>query len=96
MELNNSSIYGATQASPSLIPALIELDIQSTGEHRLMRCPSCSQFWQLSRARLWRNVPYLFKVPEPDRAVWIQEPYMQPDEMVEYNKRTGDYITSNT
>lgn len=96
LELNNTSIYRATQASPGLVTVLVEVATESTREHRLLRCPSCLRFWQVSRARLWGNVEYLFKVPEPELSVWIHEPYMQPDEMVEYNKRTADYIKKNT
>jgi|ERR1700733_2908937 hypothetical protein len=96
LELNNTSIYGATQRSPGFLPGLLELNDHLSGEHRLMKCPSCGQFWQVSRARLWGNLEYLFKVPEAEQSVWLEGPYIQPDEMVCYNKAIAEYINRNT
>lgn len=49
--------------------------------HKLLRCLKCQQSWQSSYA--WDGAgEYLFKVPTISLEEWVEEPYMQPDEML--------------
>jgi len=53
-------------------------------EHVLFKCPSCNQFWQLARAWVSGNEPYLFRVPSITKGEWIRERYQDPDELLDY------------
>jgi len=64
------------------IIAWVELIAEdSSGEHKLYRCPACSQLWQRSLDWMRGNSAYAFKVPAIDIATWIGQPFVQPDEL---------------
>lgn len=65
------------------------------GEHKLLKCRTCGQYWQISRAWNWGNDEYLFKVPGIQTEEWLFEPYVQPDELLMYNSMMHDYIKKN-
>ncbi len=65
------------------------------GEHKLLKCSMCDQYWQISRAWNWGNDEYLFKVPRIQSDEWLKEPYVQPDELLIYNSMMQDYIQKN-
>ena len=57
---------------------------------RLYKCETCEQFWQESEAWGWDNWGkpiYLFKVPAISTAEWLQEPYIQPHELLVFGAR---------
>jgi hypothetical protein len=56
----------------------------STGEHRLLRCSVCDQHWQVSRAWNWGNDPYAFRIPSVSKEEWLQDRFVDPDELLIY------------
>jgi hypothetical protein len=51
----------------------------------LYKCDGCGQFWQGSRAWNWGNEIYFFKIPAISTAEWLEEPYIQPHELLIFN-----------
>ena len=67
----------------------------SLGEHKLLKCPLCGQYWQISCAWNWSNGKYLFKVPDIKINEWLSKPYVQPDELLIYTAMMHDYVDKN-
>lgn len=91
LELDNTSIYKRIQDSKPLLKQLALLAAHPDGEQKLFRCQVCYQLWQYSRAQLWGNNAYLFKVPDVHTEDWLKSAYLSPDEIVEYNKAIRSY-----
>src|ERR1043165_3602908 len=92
LQLNSGSIYKRLTETRSFLPALQLVAEHPGGEHKLFCCPFCSQYWQLSKAWMWNNVEYAFKVEEVMPEDWQQEPYLPPDEMTAYTRGIQAFI----
>lgn len=66
------------------------------GEHKLYHCSSCNQLWQGSRAWNWGNDEYLFRVPPIEVSSWLQEVFVQPDELLIFTAVIADFLRQNT
>lgn len=84
IELDRKSINERIKETKSLKTQLkvIAKYQKANAGHKLLRCPGCQQFWQASYAWNFGAKEYLFKVPEISVDEWLEEPYMQPDEML--------------
>ena len=84
LEMLRKVISKRIKETKKLKKALNLLTKSEDGEHVLMNCESCGQYWQGSRAWNWGNDLYLFRVPKIANEDWQQEPYVQPDELLIY------------
>ncbi len=96
LELDNASIYRRIQESKVLLGRFELVVAHPDGELRLFCCLVCGQHWQSSRARLWGNNPYLFKVPSATYQDWLNSAYVSPDEVLEYNKSIRQFRNGQT
>jgi predicted RNA-binding Zn-ribbon protein involved in translation (DUF1610 family) len=70
-------------AETKRISAALQFIAEHPGkEHRLYECPVCGQMWQRSMAWMLGNKAYLFKVPPIENEQWLQQPFVQPDELL--------------
>lgn len=95
LEMLRKVISKRIKESKKLKKVLNLLTKSEDGEHVLMNCKSCGQYWQSSRAWNWGNDPYLFRVPEIKNADWRQEPYVQPDELLVYVASLQDILSQS-
>ena len=65
------------------------------GEHKFYRGGSCGQFWQGSRAWNWGNDEYLFRVPAVEVSHWLEEVFVQPDELLIFTEVLSDFLRQN-
>ena len=84
LKAKRKSISRRIQETKTLKKALTLISKHIDGETSLYLCEDCGQYWQGSRAWNWGNHEYLFKVPETQVAEWKDEPYVQPDELIDY------------
>src|SRR5215204_718490 len=92
LQLDTSSIYERLAQTRSILPNFQLVAAREDGEHKLFRCPVCSQAWQLSKAWIWNNVEYVFKVLKGSPVAWQKNFYLPPDEMTYYNKTLREFI----
>ncbi|MBE1300761.1 MAG: hypothetical protein GJ680_12760 [Alteromonadaceae bacterium] len=78
LEMLRKVISKRIKESKRLKKKLTLLATTEDGEHVLMKCDSCNQHWQGSRAWNWGNDLYLFRVPKLEPIEWQQEVYVQP------------------
>lgn len=84
LEMLRKVISKRIKETKKLKKALKLLSKSDDGEHVLMECEGCGQYWQGSRAWNWGNDLYLFHVPKITTEDWQQEVYVQPDELLIY------------
>src|SRR5439155_25550096 len=92
LELLRKAIDDRIRASKSLRKRLELIAEDPSGEHRLYRCPTCAVLWQRSLAWNWGNKEYLFTVPEIDPALWKEQVYVQPDELLIFAAVFGRFM----
>jgi len=96
LELYRKAISKRIRQTKTLKRKLETIAEHGEGEHRLLKCSSCGQFWQSSHAWNWGNNEYLFQVPLIQIDEWLTEPYMQPDELLIYSAVMQRYMDNNT
>jgi hypothetical protein len=94
LELTRSAVSRRIRETKRLENRL-ELVHDSEAEHRLYRCPVCTQLWQCNRAWNWENNAYLFRVPSISLVEWLAEPFQAPDEMLIYSAVMSDFFEKN-
>jgi hypothetical protein len=92
LEFRRAAISKRIRQSKKLKKTLQMIVEHGAGEHKLLKCPECDQYWQSSRAWNWGNDEYLFKVPDITSDEWLQEPYIQPDELLIYDAVMRNYM----
>jgi hypothetical protein len=92
LSLDTGSIFRRLSQIIGSVDRLQSIAEHREGEHQLLNCSDCGQYWQRSRAWIWNNTYYVFRVPEILGDEWLKEPYLPPDEMVYFNKCIGDYL----
>jgi hypothetical protein len=90
LELRRDAISRRIKETKRLLKVLAPLATDATGEHRLLRCSECAQHWQVSRAWSWGNDPYVFRVPTIAIEDWIQQQFVEPDELLIYAAAVHD------
>lgn len=95
LEFFRDAIGERIKLSRPLKKALVLIDDEPSGEHKLYRCNRCGQLWQSSRAWNWGNHEYLFKVPLIEAVDWKATVYVQPDELLIFAALIGHFLTSN-
>jgi hypothetical protein len=92
LEFRRAAITERVKHSKRLKKELEVIAKHPAGEHKLLKCQACGQYWQSSRAWNWENDEYLFKVPEIAVDEWLKEPFIQPDELLIYDAVMRDYL----
>ena len=95
LEFVRKDISKRIKESRSLRKSLELVSSHTDAEHKLYRCQSCGQMWQGSRAWNWGNDEYLFKVPIIEVADWLENVFVQPDELLIYVAVVGEYWHRN-
>lgn len=62
-------------------------------EHQLWTCNECGENWQSSLAWNWGNEFYLFKVPQISKKDWLENPYVQADELLTYVASMSKFLS---
>ena len=84
IEFLRSAVRERVKASRALKKSFTLVAKHSSGEHKLYSCPDCGQLWQGSRAWNWGDDEYLFCIPTVSIEAWLQEVFVQPDELMIY------------
>jgi len=92
LQLDTGSIYDRLAETRTFLKNLELVNEHNGGEHKLFHCSICPQNWQQSKAWIWNNIEYAFKVPKTMPEDWQTEPYLPPDEMTYYNKSLRDFL----
>ncbi|QDV75692.1 hypothetical protein Spa11_39120 [Botrimarina mediterranea] len=91
LELLRKEISSRAKHTKQLISLLKHRCTDSSEEHWLLECESCSQYWQRSLAWNWGNIPYLFRVPPINDLEWADRPFVQPDELLIFLAVVGKF-----
>ncbi len=95
IEFHRKAVRKRINNSRALKKALPLVAKHSDGEHKLYRCESCGQLWQGSRAWNWGNDEYLFRVPLVDFSQWLEEVFVQPDELLIFTAFISEFLRQN-
>src|SRR5262245_27473959 len=82
LELSSKAVTKRMRETRKILRGLRSVAEFSDDEHELYLCEICRQMWQVSRAWGWRNHRYAFQVPSIEAEDWLEEPYVQPDELL--------------
>ena len=95
IEFLRKAVRKRINESRALKKSLAIVAKHADGEHKLYRCGSCGQFWQGSRAWNWGNDEYLFRVPAVEVSHWLEEVFVQPDELLIFTEVLSDFLRQN-
>lgn len=100
IEFKRSAVDKRIKESRSLRKVLALVAEYPDEEHKLYSCRECGQLWQGSRAWNWGNDEYLFRVPQIEVSQWLQQVFVQPDELLIFTAvisqllGSGNFVTS--
>ena len=90
IELLRENVTRRIQQAKKIKLSLTALHHDPKTEHSLWVCSTCNQYWQGSYAWNWEQKFYLFKVPLRPLVDWLQEPFVQPDELLIFYACVGN------
>jgi hypothetical protein len=96
MELYRHNIDSRIKATKRIKRDLKSLAESPDKMHKLFKCEVCGQFWQGSYAWNWGNKEYIYKVPTISVKDWLEEAYIQPDQLLIYNAVMSNWYESNS
>jgi hypothetical protein len=82
IEFKREAVNKRIKESRSLKKAFTLIAKHPDEEHKLYSCQECGQLWQGSRAWNWGNDEYLFRVPRIEVPQWLEQVFVQPDELL--------------
>lgn len=96
LELFRQSVDKRIKETKKIKKNLEKLANQKDNSVFLWKCPICNQLWQNSSAWNWGAREYIFKVPEISIENWIEQPFVQPDELIIYCAMLEQFEKKNT
>ena len=91
LEVSHHVIYKRLKESGKRREKLKEIATKEDLNQCLFKCPTCNQFWQSSLAGNWNSKEYFYKVPEITIDIWLEESFIEPDELVTYLRKLLKY-----
>lgn len=85
LELSREAIDNRIKQTKKIKKSLEKIASQQNGYFELWKCSECNQLWQSSKAWNWSAKEYIYKVPKISVENWIEEPFIQPDELLIYS-----------
>lgn len=85
LELHRKSITKRIKKTQNLKEYLEIIESKREANNSLYRCPTCGKLWQSSIAWNWQGKEYLFEIPEVGVNEWMNEQFVQPDELIIYS-----------
>ena len=96
IEFKRTAVSKRIKESRLLKKSLLLAAKHPDAEHKLYACKDCGQLWQGSRAWNWGNDEYLFRVPKIEVSSWLEEIYVQPDELLIFTAVMSQMLGQNT
>ena len=84
-------IYERIKATKTLTKTLEVIAEKQDENSSLLKCSLCNQLWQGSISRNWGRTKYVFKVPEISVEDWLEEPYIEPEKILNYLSSRREY-----
>ncbi len=84
-------IYEKIKATKTLTKTFEVMAEKQDENSSLLKCSPCNQLWQGSISRNWGRTKYVFKVPEISVEDWLEEPYIEPEKILNYLSSCREY-----
>ena len=96
IEFKRAAVSKRIRESRSLKKTFALIAKHPDEEHKLYSCQECGQLWQGSRAWNWGNDEYLFRVPKIEALQWLEQVFVQPDELLIFTAVVSELLGRST